>query len=779
MKQLLASILVLLILLPAAQAEPLPKEQQIEILEYLQYVTGRSEEMPEGLAAAAEELETEPRIKCGMSIAAEFVMNRHRFDKELLASQGLQISTRPTLTGDTATHTSPAGLFKIHYTKSGDDAVLPGDLDENSIPDYVESTAIIFDSVYNQIVNVLGYNPAPRDDLYPAAGDSLYDVYLLDLGTGVYGLAYLDSIFIDGPTSLRATSYIILDRDYQNLTEYQDRPLDAVRVTAAHEYFHAVQFGIDFTESDFYEIGQDTMVARYWMEMSSVWMEEELYDDINDFYSYLPFFFNDPRMSLQQFDRFSDLRPYAAGIFPMFLDETFGPGVIKAIWDRCGDGGFGGFGPDFLLATNSAIDSATGGGEDWGTTVREFTLWTWFTGSRANEAPAGVGFEERVAFPNFEDQTFAHIETYPTIQLARENPYNPLHNGATFIRFENTFLLRPDTAFWICEDVLDSTCVDSTEVLDPGLGYDFLRVDSLNRPAYDTTYWNCFDYSDSVCGDSTQVTVNDPWDFTHVRCPLIGDCSVTYWVCDTLVDLRCTDSTRLIDSVGAEWVTVDSVLDITLALGTDTRVPELPGPWGATFIFDFPDIGTPIEFSRFELADNAVSVLGVPNPFQYESVTLALSPATPSNSSNYYRPFPYYIPMDVGYYIDTANVEPVDPNLPAMVMAPYPNPAVVSEMPEELITFRFEAPTNDIGVPPTEVRVVADIYTVAGERVRSLESVESLSTVDNVVEATWDMRNESGNEVASGAYIVYGRLYDSATGGSVLVEDKTKVAIIR
>ncbi len=36
--------------------------------------------------------------------------------------------------------------------------------------------------------------------------------------------------------------------------------------------------------------------------MSAVWMEEQQYTGINDYYNYLPFFFGTPMSSIQQFN---------------------------------------------------------------------------------------------------------------------------------------------------------------------------------------------------------------------------------------------------------------------------------------------------------------------------------------------------------------------------------------------------------------------------------------------------------------------------------------------
>jgi len=149
-------IIVLICTIPAYSFD---KEKQIELIEMYQYVTGQSKDIPS--MSLGDDGEILP-IKCGTPIVADFHQRFNEFDKELLESFGLARPTRPVLQGE-ETHGSPAGLFLIHYTKIGDDAVYQADVDVNlnGVPDYVDSVAIICDSVYNKIVNIMGYPALP------------------------------------------------------------------------------------------------------------------------------------------------------------------------------------------------------------------------------------------------------------------------------------------------------------------------------------------------------------------------------------------------------------------------------------------------------------------------------------------------------------------------------------------------------------------------------------------------------------------------------------------
>ena len=65
-----------------------------------------------------------------------------------------------------------------------------------------------------------------------------------------------------------ASAYCVLDNDYSS-TQFPNptTPLENLQVTAAHEYFHAVQFA--------YDIGEDAWL----MEATATWVEDEVFDD--------------------------------------------------------------------------------------------------------------------------------------------------------------------------------------------------------------------------------------------------------------------------------------------------------------------------------------------------------------------------------------------------------------------------------------------------------------------------------------------------------------------
>jgi len=721
LKRILAPALALTIgAFSLARTDELSRERQIEIIENYMYVTGQTTQLPSLALEAVSGYPEELPVKCGTPAVLDFVFNHDKLDPELLQALGARAWARPTYL-DERTYDSPNDLFKIHYTTTGGDAVYRAgdDRDGDDVPNYVEDMAFILESVYNHIIDTLGYDPPPVDSFYESGGDEKYDVYISDLGGGVFGLTYPDEYAIDDTNYTRATSFIELENDYQEMPTYRNRPLDAVRVTCAHEFFHAVQFGIDVTEAEVIIIKSDTKVDTiplpYWMEMSAVWMEEEIYDDINDYYSYLPYFFNYPRTSIQQFkSTITDYHPYASVVFPIFLSEKFGRDIIKDIWLRCGELGPG---ASFLIAAELAVDSIIGGDSGMPTAFRDFALWNYFTGDRVCFAPDDVGYSEKEMYPaipdtiiTFMDDTILVIDNhtkYPLLVLGNENPRWPEHNSAAYVRL------------------------------------DHMRAVKTDPVGFDTTFWSCRGWDPlGLCIDSIQVTVS-----------------------------------------------IDTFFSIYVFLG-DPDSPRPPQPWGLNVVFQLDSIPDSFIADQFFLpyidAAGVPSLLKIIEPNQYRSVTMIISPASYVREA-YKPPYDYSLAYYVPELLDSARIDTpiiIDPELvdiPASVLAPYPNPAVVNDMGGSPLKFRFQIPTNSfsncIYAKPS---FTVDIFSVAGEFVRGFTSVIPHYCGKKVeFTAEWDMKNEWGKGVASGVYIAVGRVYSSAKKSLLLAEDKVKVAIIR
>ena len=211
--------------------------------------------------------------------------------------------------------------FRFHYDLTGNDSVDPTDTDPaNGIPDYVDTMGEVFEEVYNHSINELGYVPPPSDGTH--GGNELYDVYIIY--TNAYGYTnYIEPGIGDNPNSPSVIennaypSYINMRNSYAGFADNSE--LESIQVTAAHEFFHAIQLGYDGDE-------------ELWMlEATAVWMEEEHYDDVNDCYQYLIPRFEKPHYSIRSI---SGLLPYGSFILFKYIDEHLGgKDVIRRAWE--------------------------------------------------------------------------------------------------------------------------------------------------------------------------------------------------------------------------------------------------------------------------------------------------------------------------------------------------------------------------------------------------------------------------------------------------------------
>lgn len=253
--------------------------------------------------------------------------------------------------------------FRVHYI---DRTLYPSDPDA-AAPAYVTQVLAQMENVWNVEHGQLGYAPVPSDAATANnGGDGLYDVYLLELyrpreNIFFYGLTNTDNVATDDPNRPYGTSsYLLLDDDFASDEFGFADPSLPLRVTAAHEYFHAIQFGYDYWED------------AAFMEQSSTWMEDMVYPDIHDNYQYLgePYTDSDgngqydtgepftdrngdgtrgegsaefPEFHLDAYDDFElpgyavlvQLIQYGRFLWPRFLTERYGAQVVRATWEQC------------------------------------------------------------------------------------------------------------------------------------------------------------------------------------------------------------------------------------------------------------------------------------------------------------------------------------------------------------------------------------------------------------------------------------------------------------
>jgi len=240
---------------------------------------------------------------------------------------------------------SPSGLFKIHYTYSGPDA---------ATAEFVNNVALSFDYAYDYEVNVLGFMPPPVDD----PENPEYDVYVYNFGD--YGASTPENPVIS-TTRDDYTGWIEMDNDF---THTLTKGLGAIQVTAAHEFFHLIQFG--------YRVFMNTSANSIFLfEATAVWMEDVVFDDVNDYYNYLPYFFNYPYYSFSQID---GAHEYAMSIFFHYLEKKYGRSIIKQVWEQFIDSE-----PYEAIEQSLATQ-----GSNLNNELAEFAIWNYYTGARAD-----------------------------------------------------------------------------------------------------------------------------------------------------------------------------------------------------------------------------------------------------------------------------------------------------------------------------------------------------------------------------------------------------------
>jgi len=335
------------------------------------------------------ELTLEDR-KCGFGLLNQIKLNFQYFDSEQqkVLKPFLQ---RPSLPNSIV---SPGQFFRIHYTTTGINAIL---YDINLL-------AQALDSTYKFEIDYLGYPIPPPDG--SAGGDEKYDIYVLDLGN-LYGqTASETNVGIS-----RWTSYIEIDNDFPWYTNANPPkpPIDAARVTVAHEFHHSIQFGSYAPESG----GSYRSLDTYFYELTSTSMEEFVFDDVNDYYAYMPSYFNNPS------NMFPDHSGYDMAIWNIYLVTNYDFQIIKRQWELM---------PTqraMFAINNSIVERNSTFAHDY----NRFGIWTFYTDNRSVQ---GKYFEEAENYPLIKNLAVRIYPQQTYIDVFAESTSN------NFVKFGNT-----------------------------------------------------------------------------------------------------------------------------------------------------------------------------------------------------------------------------------------------------------------------------------------------------------------------------------------------------
>jgi hypothetical protein len=291
--------------------------------------------------------------KCGLWHSFNIIKEWNNFSE--LQKSRLRLALSPTpLARDTI-----IGRFDIHFDTSGYHEPALLDLNHQRIPNswraYVDSVGKYFNHAWDYMSGTLGYLEPPFE-----SGQSYYHIYIEELGADYYGeTRFVDLLNNTAPS--RYTTYIRIDNDYVG---FKCEGISGLKVTSAHEFHHAIQIGC-------YGLWSEEI---YYYEITSTWMEDVLYDDVNDYYQYLKDDFTlrkghfiRPDVS---FTSSSPLVSYSRAIWGKFIEKRFSRDLIRQSWDYVRS-----------EHTLSAIDHAlTNAGSTFRDAFLEWTIWNYNTG---------------------------------------------------------------------------------------------------------------------------------------------------------------------------------------------------------------------------------------------------------------------------------------------------------------------------------------------------------------------------------------------------------------
>jgi len=336
---------------------------------------------------------------------------------------------------------SPNNLFKIHYDTIGYNAPSLVDKNNNGTPDYIDSVAYYFEKAYQIQVEEIAYlSPIPDGG---GRGSDHYDIYIWDLGNsnlpheipydkgGLYGLTMWneDDIIVYEPFQ-KSYTFIVIDNNYSptdsvrelnsnvKYPAYKETGIDGLKITAAHEFQHAIQF--------MYGLSSPAPITI--MEMCGVAMEFRLYPESKDYLQYVKNIFSN--LSAYPFGVDNAQTGYGFSIFAKYILQNYGDKIFKNMWELVANKV-----ELYEALKNSFYMNKLDFYEEW----NKFSKWIYYTGERAID---GEYFDNAKELPEIKfDRTLVYSE--PSISSSRGT--RPLEIGALRYIVKGTGIKGDDT----------------------------------------------------------------------------------------------------------------------------------------------------------------------------------------------------------------------------------------------------------------------------------------------------------------------------------------------
>ena len=268
------------------------------------------------------------------------------------------------VTATTETVPSILGRFELVYETSGTNAVPLDDVaPANGVPDYVERVGAYFEESWNRTFDDLGF-------VAPDISGAPYRVEFRRFGA--YGFTQLTDEGSAG-TSIQVHNNFL---NFPPNDDPEGNQWGAAKVTAAHELKHASQYANNgWTE------------PGLWVEVDATWVEDIVFDQVNDFYNYITFGspISAPTSPLDA----GGTGAYAECVWQHWMSEGRGIGTVVAFWNRRREAPL----EPVMQSYDFVLDLF---GEPIVESWVEFASWNYATGTRAR---AGFGYEEADRFP--------------------------------------------------------------------------------------------------------------------------------------------------------------------------------------------------------------------------------------------------------------------------------------------------------------------------------------------------------------------------------------------
>jgi len=289
--------------------------------------------------------------------------------------------------------------FCVHWVAEGIDAPSLTDADGDGVPDFVDQVLRIAERVHEVENDKLGWRE-PRSDGRRGGRKGKTDVYLSQIGGQLFGYAAPDRGQASKQHRIprRLHGYLVLDNDYSAFEFPGTRPADDLEVTLAHEYNHILQFG--------YDAFQDPWFA----ESTATWMEDQVYNGIDDYLRYV-------RRWVKRWDTpltTSSIKEYGSAVWNQWLQHRYGSAIVRRAWARAIHVRPGGFS---VNAYESAIRAA--GPSDLGHDFARFA-------AAVAEWRTGAGFRESGSYPDMARQGALPLTGKPSTRLLNHTTFTLL-----------------------------------------------------------------------------------------------------------------------------------------------------------------------------------------------------------------------------------------------------------------------------------------------------------------------------------------------------------------